>query len=255
MKKFTTRLSLRTKLLGCVGLAITAALAVSLYSVNGMGELGAEMRDQVSASSARLDEARQVTISLANMRSAIRGVTLFSLTHRSDMMAKARAAFESASGQMRAATERLQASGLTAEEASQVSAIRAGLDQWAVNFEEFNSLLVAGRPDEADRLIVEKTTPLMDTIQKNAVAFGEANRSRHVAALNHANDTIRGHRLISFAFAAVTLLGGFGALLIVISLVQDLKTIAAAVAAGADQVAQASSEVAAVNQSFARGAS
>jgi hypothetical protein len=50
------------------------------------------MHEEIVASAARLDQVRQVGI--ANMRSAMRGISLFAMTQNAESMKKARAVFE-----------------------------------------------------------------------------------------------------------------------------------------------------------------
>ena len=83
--KILSKLSLRAKLFGCFGLLLMANTAVSIHSVYTAMDLGVRMRDGVSASADKLDQARQITIGLGSMRSAIRGATLFLLSNRPDL--------------------------------------------------------------------------------------------------------------------------------------------------------------------------
>jgi methyl-accepting chemotaxis protein/methyl-accepting chemotaxis protein-1 (serine sensor receptor) len=248
-------MSLRAKLYACFSFLLLAAMAASIHSMYTIHGLRDQLRNEIEIGSLRLDQARQITIGLATMRSSIRGVTLFSLTHNPAGLTKSKAVFEASAKQMREITERLTASKLPAEDAAAVAAIRAGLDQWVQHFPEFVRLCEADHVEEANELVLKTTSPLMDSIQKNASEFGDANRARHDAAVAAVEARIDSNAMLTIALSLVLLLAGAAAFVTVSRLVKGLKQIAASVATGADQVAAASAEVSAGSQSLAQGAS
>lgn len=246
--------SLRTKLFACFAFVLGTATGTAIYSLYTVRSLGNELRQEINVASSRLDQGRQITIGLALMRSAIRGVTLFSMDHNDRALADARSSFEASARQMREILRQAQESNPNAQDAATVKTIQSDLEQWVVNFQEFMAMCMAGQIEEADHLNFQKTSPIMDAIQKNAAAFGEANSARRDAAVARVEQNIHHSAVVTFVLAALVLFVGIAGLAIVARLTKALKEIAASVAVGADQVASASSQVASASQSLAQGA-
>jgi hypothetical protein len=116
--------SFRTKLFVCFGVVLLAATAGSVYCLYTMRNLESQLRTEIVGSSLRLDQSRQITIGVASMRMAMRGVSLFAMMHQAAPLAKARSAFEASAAQMREVIQQMSASQLTAQDATAVSTIR-----------------------------------------------------------------------------------------------------------------------------------
>ncbi len=238
----------------CFGLVAVVAAGAAVFSLSTIRDLRVQMRDEIVGSSSMLDQSRQITISAANMRSAIRGITLFALRNNAPLFAKARSSFGAGAADMYKAIQAMESSQLSPEERTTVRSIRAALDQWTVNFQEFADLCAAGHPDEGDVIIIKKTTPLMDAIQKSASDFGQRNSARRDAAILAAESAIRRNELVMVALTVLVLLAGGGGFLIVTGLAKTLKDISELVATEAHHVAQAAGQVSTSSQSVAQGA-
>ena len=247
--------SLRTKLFACFGFVLVAAVVSSVHSLYAIRTLREQLRSEVEIASLRLDQSRQVTISLANMRSATRGISLFSMNHNGAAANKARAGFESAAAEMRQVLDQVRSSSAPVDDADSWTAIGTELAQWLANYPEFIALTDAGQTAEADRITLQKTSPIMDAIQKNASQLGEASRKRHDAAMAAIESMTDRGALITLVLTIFVLLGGVAAFAIVVGMVKSLREIAADVAAGAAQVATAAAQVSQASQSLAQGSS
>jgi methyl-accepting chemotaxis protein len=232
-----------------------AAVAASAYSLYTVRNLRDQLHTEIVGNSLLLDEARQITIGLANMRSAMRGVSLFSIMHQAAPMDKARSTFEASAAQMREVVQHLTGRQLAAQDASAANTIRSGLAQWLADFSEFYSMSAAGHADEASAAILKRTSPVMDAMQKSASALGDASRARHDAAIANVEAAIRRNELMALIFGVIVLLAGSGGFVMVSGMVKALREIAASVVSGAEQVASASSEVSTASQSLAQGSS
>ena len=248
-------MSLRARLLSCFGALLLAATLVSVYSLRSIYSFRAQLRDEIEVGSARLDQARQITIGLTSMRSALRGITVFSLGKNPKGVETAKSAFETSAAQMKDVLRSLSGTRLSADDSVAVGAIRTGLDQWLENYPEFVSMCAAGQADEASQLTIKKTSPIMDMIQESAAALGHANRARHDAAVARVESAIDQATVLTSILAGVLLLAGTGGLFVVAGLVKSLRQVAESVRAGAVQVLSASQEVASSSQSLAQGSS
>jgi len=245
--------SMRTKLFVCFGFVAIAATASALYSVAKVRNLQEQMRVEIVGSAARLDQARQITIGLTSMRSAMRGISLFAITHNAELFQKARAAFDSNAADMRKTVQQMEAGDIRSEERASVDAIRSSLEQWVANFQEFADLSSTGRAEEASAITATKTTPLMDTIQKYSQDFGQANSARRDAAILAAQAAIQHNEALTFVFIALVLLAGGGGFVVVTGMAKTLREISESVAVGAQQVSQAAAQVSTSSQSLAQG--
>ena len=177
------RTSIRTKLLACFSFVALVATGAAIYSLSTIRHLSDQMHEEIVGSSSRLDQSRQITIGIANMRSAMRGISLFGMTHNEAPFAKARSSFDATAAEMRQTIQQMESSKLSAEELASVTAIRTALGQWVENFREFADMSAAGHAKEASDITLKKTSPLMDALQKNAATFGQANSARRDAAI------------------------------------------------------------------------
>ena len=96
-----------------------------------------------------LDQARQIAVGIANMRTAMRGVSLVSMTHAPGPFATARSTFDATAEEMRKTFQQMEASKLSPEEQGAVNTMRSALDQWVENFRDFAEMSAAGHPEEA----------------------------------------------------------------------------------------------------------
>ena len=136
------QMNIQTKLIAgfSVVLAMGAANAVhTSIAVRGIRE---RIAAEISGSFKVLDDSRQITIGISNMRSAMRAITLFSLQKNPAQFVKAKSSFAAAADEMRKNIEQMDAGSLIPEDRDAIATIRSGLDEWVVNFSQFaNSVL------------------------------------------------------------------------------------------------------------------
>jgi len=248
-------MTLRAKLFACFGLILVVALATAVYSLYTVRNIRHRLRDDIELGSSRVDDTRQIALAMADMRMAMRGISLFSMMHASEPAKKAQAAFEASAGQIQQVLQHMSAGKLAQDDAKTVEQIRAGLDQWMRAFPEFASESLTGDPGDAGRKVLQKTSPVMDAMQKAAAALGHANRAQHDAGVAAVEANIDRTATVSLFITIALLISGVLAFLVVAGLVKQLKEITATVAVGAEQVASASADVSTASRSLAQGAS
>ena len=144
--------SIRTKLFVCFGFVAIAATASAVYCLSTVRHLRTQMHEEIVASAARLDQVRQVTIGIANMRSAMRGVSLFSMMHNTEAMKTARATFDATAAEMRKTIQQMESGDIGSDERTSANAIRSSLEQWSQtsrNSRTFPRLAMRRKPAQA----------------------------------------------------------------------------------------------------------
>jgi len=241
------KMGMRTKLIASFGLLAFAATCAALYSLSTIRQIRSDMRSEIVGSATRLDYARQITIGLADMRIAMRGVSLFSLSHIPAMTAKSRTLFDDTATAMHRTLEQMEATGLAPEDRNAVSVIRTSLDEWCRLFPQFADLSPTD-PQKATELALHNITPLMDAIQKQAAQFGQTNSVREQKAIYATEASIARNQVVTILFVILVLLVGGGGLFSVNRLARTLRQIAESVSGGASQVAHAAAQVSSSSQ-------
>ncbi len=248
------QIGIRTRLLMCFGLVALTAMAAAAYSLFTIRQLQSHMREEIVGSAERLDQSRQIAIDAGNMRCAMRGVSLFSLMHAAAPFAKARSIFEDTAAHVRKTVQQMQASRLTADEQAAVSTIRPALEEWVADFRELADRSAAGHGEEESAAALKKITPLMDALQSNAAAFGQANAARRDASIAAIEASIQRNEVAMLLLTVLVLAAGGGGVFAVTGLVKTLKQVSESIATGAEEIAQAAAQVSSSSQILAQGA-
>lgn len=248
------RTSIQTKLLVCFGLLAIAAAAVAIYSLCTISHLRGDVHDEIVRSSAHLNTSHEIETDLANMRSAMRGVSLFALMHNPAQEDKSISAFRTAAEHMRKISQDLESSTLTAEERGGITAIRTAGDKWVEQFRQFADLSSSGRAEEASANALKTITPLIDTIQKNGGEFARGNAARRDTAIAATEARIERSEMVMLFLIALVLTAGAVGVVIVLRLTKTLTSISESLAMGARQVSQAATQISSSSQALAQSA-
>ena len=250
-----TQWGVKVKLLGSLGLVALMALGGSIYMIGSTRHLrNATIRDLISGAQ-RLDQSRKITIDVANMRSNMRGLSLFSLSQNAAQVDKVRKSFDAAGADLKSVLQAIEAEQLSSDERSAVTRIRSGVDQWLAGFQEYARLTTGGNAAEGDAFALKNLTPLMDSIQKETSELGRLSRVRQDAATDQAFGSMRTSETLNWIVALTVLLASFISLVVVRNLVQSLRQVASSVGAGAHEVMAAADQVSSASQSLAQGSS
>ncbi len=245
--------TIQTRLVAVFALVIALAVANAAHSSLAVRDIRNHLEAEISTSVKLLDQSREITIGAANMRSAMRGITLFSLQKNAAQFAKARTTFDSSADQMRKTLDQMAAAQIPAVDRDVVISIRVALDQWATNFAEFSNLCASGHGVEANEFVLRTTSPVMDALQKSAAELGRRSGIREAAGTLAVLGAIRRAGLVNLILGLIVLLAGGGALMVVSGLVKNLKRITQMLVAAAQQIADASMQVSSASQSLAQG--
>ncbi len=251
----TRKMNIQTRLIACFALVLATAGANAVHSSIALRGIRNHLDAEIATSVKMLDDSRQITIGIANMRSAMRGVTLFSLQNNTAQFDKAKSSFETTANQMRKTLDQMAAVGLTEEDRATVTTIRTGLDRWVVNFQHFSELCASGHGTEANEFVLRTTSPIMDTLQKTASESGRVSSLRQENGARAAGAAIDRSEFFNFVFGLIVLVIGGGALAVVAGLVRSLKRITRSLLSSALQVAGAAAQVSSASESLSQGSS
>jgi len=246
---------IRARLFACFGIVLAVAMVSSIYSIVTARHLRNTLIQQMVSGAKLLDQTRQISISVANMRIAMRGVSLFSAQNYPEQVKKACASFEASAAEMRGVLQETERNNLSPEERAAVNEIRAGTDRWVGFFSEFVNLNTTGHADLATATASKTMTPVMDDIQKRTADLGHASQARQDDATEEALASMRRSELLNWVLSLMVLAAAAGAFVVVARLVKILREIAASVGTGAGEVAGAAAQVANASQSLAQGSS
>jgi methyl-accepting chemotaxis protein/methyl-accepting chemotaxis protein-1 (serine sensor receptor) len=246
--------SIQVKLLGAVGAIFGIAAVNSVYSGVTSGAIRTDVTEE-AASITLLDQAHRITAGVANMRIAMRGVSLFALMQNTEQATKARENFESTAAQMNQIIQAMEAAAPDTRERESIRAMRAALERWIVEFRGNADLTLSGHAAEATATALKNIAPLMDVLQKNAGELATASRLRQEQATGRTIQSIELTRLVNLGFFAVLLGAGIVVTWLVRDMVRTLRTVMAEMSQGAEQITAASGQVASSSQALAQGAS
>lgn len=247
--------SVRAKLFACFGAVLAVAAISSVHSILTARHLKNTTIQEMVSGARLLDETRQITIDIANMRGAMRGISLFAAMNHPEQEKKARGAFEACARDLRTALQAIEKEQLTLEEAAAVNEIRSATDQWLSKFAEFADQCAAGHCDTASEAALKTLTPIMDSIQKRTAELGKTSQARQDGATEAAVTSMGHSEQLNVVLTLIMLLAAAGVFVVVAGLVKTLHQIAEAVGTGATEVASAAAQVASASQSLAQGSS
>jgi methyl-accepting chemotaxis protein len=230
--------NIQLRLFLCFGIIFLAALGNSAYALFTAKNMRSELAANVFNAGALLDESRQITISIANMRSAMRGTSLFGMMHNPEQMTKARSMYDAANQGARKAVDAMEARNLTAEDRATVNEIRSRLDQWKDDFQQFADLSASGHAADASEITLKKTTPTMDWLQKAAADLGTRSRERQQKGNQAIEATMTHIELLNWVLLILALAAGVATWFVVSRILRSLEDSQAELTTAAEDLTQ-----------------
>lgn len=247
--------SIKIKLLCCFGTILLAAFGNSVYSLLAIRNMRAQLAREVLGSGTMLDDARQITIAIANMRSDMRAISLFAVTNHAERLPGLKADYEQANANARKAVDDMEEQNLSAEQRAPVDGIRSHLAQWRENFGQYYDLSASGHGEQASTLTLRVTTPIMDWLQRASADLGSRSRERQLQG-NHAIARLLGRtEALNWLLLVVLLAAALGAWWVTDRMLATLQAIGQSFTEGAQAVLGAAAEVSSSSQSLARQSS
>lgn len=226
-----------------------------MYSLLAIRNMRVQQTREVLGSGTMLDDARQITIAIANMRSDMRAISLFAVTNHAERLPGLKAQYEQANADARKSVDDMEPQNLSAEERAVVDGIRSHLAQWRENFGEYYDLSVSGKGEQASTLTLRVTTPIMDWLQKAAADLGGRSRERQLRGNQAIEQLLSRTEALNWLLLVVLLATALGAWWITDRMLGSLRAIGQSFTEGAQAVLGAAAEVSSSSQSLARQSS
>ena len=247
--------SIRVKLYSALAAITAVAVGGSVYSVFMARSLRERVIQEMVKGAKRLDESRQISIDVAGMRSAMRGVSLFAIQNHPEQVRKARDSFAASAADVRTVLEEAERTDLLPDERAAVNEIRSDVERWLASFTTFADVSVSGHADQAAESALKTVTPILDALQRRTAALGRAGQARQDTAAQTALAQMRRNETLNWVLMFVLLAAAGAGMIIVTGLIITLKGVAAAIQNGSQEVASAAAQVSGASQALAHGSS
>jgi methyl-accepting chemotaxis protein len=136
-----------------------------------------------------------------------------------------------------------------------VESTSEGVKEWLRAFGEMERLCEAGDPDAGFRLAIERTTPIFNTLARNAARLVELEKAMLDQDRRLTEEEAAANQWLAFLLIAAALGLGLFVMYIIRDICLTLTRIAGGLHEGAEQVAGAASQVSTSSQALAQGAS
>jgi methyl-accepting chemotaxis protein len=251
MRKWSVGRKLGVSFGGLVACILALGL-VSLWAVSGLqGELG-DMNAKVLRKS---ELSGSIEVASKTARGDIRGMMLgAALNHRQEFQ-KYKSSAEVAFSQLEANIEEIRPLLVDPRALADLSAIAATLPQWEQSVHEITDLTAAGKVEAANKIRIEKQTPLADQVDQSVSEIRVIQTQNAEAKMKEAGQLVVLNRWLIGAAIGIGLLLGLVVFGMVRELVATLRHTVKELTAGGEQVASASGEIASTSQSLAQGSS
>ncbi|MGD0580013.1 MAG: methyl-accepting chemotaxis protein, partial [Bryobacteraceae bacterium] len=249
-----SQMTIGKKLMLWVGGLLLLVLALAYSSLSSMGTLGDALDAALNKTAKNTELGGQIETSSAYLRTAQRGVILYSVLKEPEMVEKSKTLFASHSARIdKLATEMKPL--LASESGRQaVETIQVQNNAWQPLYQEVVRMSAAGRFTEINE-VVDKTIAIADQIQKACEQLQQDQREHLAEAVTVGATTSSRSRWIAFMLIGVCLAVGGVVVWVVRAISNTLRLLAGELGEGAEQVASAASQVSSSSQSLAQGSS
>jgi methyl-accepting chemotaxis protein len=247
--------SIRKKLLSCFAstlLSVTVCVAVAVITVRGLrSSIEVEFRPAMT----KLDLAGQIATRMAEARTGLRSVSLYSVTNNPDMVSRSVksgiAAFEGITSSL----NQLEPVAKSGSERAAIAGMRSGVEQWRQVFDEIVQMSASGKVVEADQMGLTRLKPVIDRMQASAASFTSLQREAADGVVARAGSSASTSTVVLMAMGLVCLLLAGLLLVIVEGVTRDIRRIASSVSSQSEGVAGAARSIDASGQTLASGSS
>ena len=236
--------------------ALTLALALSNWlGLWTIGVLGGAFDNAANGTARKIELAGVINTAESDMAAGERGLLVGAYTKNPAYAEASRRIFRESSTTIKQALADIRPL-LTAEQARQAAArIESELAQWLPAESELDRQVNAGDADGAVKTLIQKSTPLYETMGKDAselAAVERTNLDKDVAAAGQQRSTARTLMLLLIVLGS---LAAVGSALAVRSSTATLRRVSTELLEGSQQIASGSGQVASASQSLAQGSS
>jgi methyl-accepting chemotaxis protein len=249
-----SQMTIGKKLMISFSVMALLTLVLSFVSLSAIGKIGGALETTINRDAKRLELVGEITTDLSKLRTAQRGVIMYTQANNRAKVDANKQAFETAKADLAGKLASLLPMLVTDEEKNAANVITADLTQYFSAYQEIAKACDAGNPSAALEIAASVGT-YGDEMEKRA---GEISSITHrlltLASQEGASATSTSRWTAGFLIV-LTLIVGAAAAAIVFRINQTLRSATADLAEGAEQITSASAQVATSSQSLAQGAS
>jgi methyl-accepting chemotaxis protein/methyl-accepting chemotaxis protein-1 (serine sensor receptor) len=189
------------------------------------------------------------------MVAAQRGLILYTYAKDSTQAAAARALFQQSSASLRESLSEIRPLLITPAAKEAAAGIDSTVGVWLSGYSEIESQVNAGNPDGATKILAERILPLYRSLGEEAKALSDTARGVLDADLEQARSQYAETRIVMILLGLLGFAAAAAAFYTTRTSTIVLRRLGTELLEGAEQVAAASSQIAASSQSLAQGAS
>ncbi len=248
-------MTLRTKFIGGFAALLCMIAALTLTSMRAVSSLNAGLDRVIHRMSVRADRTSQLVESLSEISGRQQALLLHSILSdpagielNRRAVAEAEHRIDSLFGELLPLIDLAADKKLAQELQGKMLEMRPVSDQ-------VTQLIQKQQMNDALKLVTERLLPAYEELQRNAHVFLNTQRERMNADTQDVQASADAARLLAFLFVALTIGCSMLIIIVVRQMNQGLGGMGSQVSEGAQQVARAATQMGAISQSLAQGAS
>jgi methyl-accepting chemotaxis protein/methyl-accepting chemotaxis protein-1 (serine sensor receptor) len=244
-----------TKLLASFAVIVGLALILGLNSLRISRDLGNELDHAVNVTAKKQFLAGRINTSAAEMMAFERGVAFATVLQQLDKAQEFKKQFAEAAERVRDSLREFRklSNGQTVE--AELAALQADHDFLAEGHQRMLRLLDQQKMDQALKLFDEQLLPRLTEMSHRGRKLVEDHYAQLAGVAATAAAKKSQSRLLTLVLAGLCALTGVGLMLLVRSIVRNLRGLTDLMAQSAHQVAETSAQIHAASNSLAQGAS
>ena len=229
-------------------------LILSYYSLTAIIKVGGLLDGVVNQQSKRLEMVGAITTDLAKLRTAQRGVILYTSAKDRARVETNKRLFETVKADLQEKLAALRPLLVTEQGRAAAAVIESALPTYVEAYQQIARLCDAGK--EAEALEIARNVGAKgDEMESRAIEIAGLTRKLLAQSNEQATSTVATARWIAGFLIIVSLLVAAGIAAIVRRITRTLRSATEQLAEGAGQITSAASQVASSSQSLAQGAS
>ena len=250
-----SRWTIGRKLTVCCATMLVLTLAMSIFSLNSIAALNAELEAATQKTARRLQIAGIMDTAGSNMLAGMRGIVMFTFGKDPSRVQTAKQQVASAESEWQKGIDEVRPLLVTDEGKQLVNQLQDELTTWKAVIVDIADIAAQKGPDEAMKIAISRGLPIYQANTRDTAAFRDLqnrmlNEQHERAAAIH-----RSSVWIALVLFALNMAAGIVLLIVVWRATRTLRRSAADLSHASDQVASAAGQISSSSQSLAQGAS
>jgi methyl-accepting chemotaxis protein len=249
------QMTIGKKLMLAFGAMLALALGLAYAALSSVGKVGNALDTEINKTAKKVDLANSIITYAYRMRSAQRGVVMYSQLKDPAKVDQNKEAFQSASDSLQKAIAEIRPLLVNQAAREAVDTMQANFTAWLPLYEELLKFCANQRFDTDFTRTLFTIGELNNDIEASAAEIIKAQRETQLEEEQSAAATVSSSRWIALVLISLTVAVGGLVLLIVRTTSATLRRLADELGEGAAQTASAASQVSSSSQALAQGSS